>query len=226
MQEWRGGVRLATVLHDAPWLPWPKIALDSLRAGLWTGNNTFRTFSANTLGLVALACGAALCLWVFSHHKPAEQIVALYCAVFGLALAYAGAVAHVSSHGVTSTPSPWYTQVVVTPLVALALVGAARWRRTGAVLAASIALLFGYVLAVTYVFRLIPLYAGFEGRGSLGGILALYRGGFGELSARLDAAALGPAWLIFGLTAAVLALILAQEIRLMLGLRQSLRASL
>ena len=214
MQESRAGIGVLTVLRGAPWLPWPRIALDSARSALWTGNNTFRAFSTMTLNLVLVACGAAFLLWAFSRHKTAERVAAAYCAAFVLALAYAGALAHISSSGVTSTPAPWYTQVVVTPLMALALLGAARGRRAGAVLAAAIALFFGYVLAVTYVFRLIPLYAGFEGRASLGAILPLYGARFGELSARLGATALGPAWMIFGLTAAVLVMVVALEVRM------------
>ena len=125
-------------------------------------------------------------------------------------------------HGATSMPGPWYTQVVVAPLLALGLVGTARTGRAGSALALAIALLFGYVLTLTYVFRLIPLYAGFSGRGSLGGILSLYRTQFGDLTEKLASAALGPAWLIFGLTAAVVALILVQET---LVIRRMLRAS-
>jgi hypothetical protein len=205
------GIRVSTVLAGAPALAWPKIVRDSVRSALWTGNNTFRAFSTKTIDLVALTCLAALALWLFSHRKRADRVAALYCAVFLAALAYAGALANVSSHGVVSTPAPWYTQVIVAPLLAMALAGAARWGRAGTILAACIAMEFGYVLAVTYVFRLIPLYAGFEGRGTVSAILALYRDHAYELSERLGSTALGPAWLIFALTAAVVVMIAVQE---------------
>ena len=79
-------------------------------------------------------------------------------------------------------------------------------------------LLFGYVLVVTYVFRLIPLYAGYEGRNSLHGIAVLYLTRFDALRANLSSVALGSARLIFGLTIAVIVLVVALWVLLFRGL--------
>ena len=221
MLEPREGVGVSAVLRTAPSLRWPAIAAEAARSALWTANSTFRSFSVTTMNIVVVACASALLLWAFSRHGFREWIVAAYCAAFSLALAYAGVLAYIYSGGVKSSPSPWYAQVLVTPLLILSLLGATRWRRAGPVLAALLPLLFGYVLAVTYVFKLIPLYAGYEGRGSIRNIAMLYRTQFGDLSAKLGAAALGPAPLIFGLTAAVIALLVALEILSIRGLVQN-----
>jgi hypothetical protein len=213
-QESRGGVGTAAVWHAAPQVNWPKIAVDSARLGLWTANNTFRTFSIATLNVVIAACAGALLLWAFSRHSPAEWTAAAYCAAFVAALAYEAVQTYVFQHGAVTVPGAWHSQVLVTPLLALALLGAARWRRAGPVFAALLPLLFGYVLAVTYVFKLIPLYAGYEGRGSLREVAIVYGRHFDALSANLGSAALGPVPLVFGLTGVVLVLIAALEVRL------------
>jgi hypothetical protein len=142
-------------------------------------------------------------------------VTTAYCAAFVAALAYAGVETFVFTRGGATTPSAWYSQTLVTPLLLLALLGTARWRRAGLALAALLPLLFGYVLAVTYVFKLIPLYGGYEGRGSLRDIAVLYGRHFDTLSANLGSAALGPVALIFGLTGVVMVLISALEVRLM-----------
>jgi len=218
MPQERAGTGAAAVLRAAPGVDWPKMALDSARMALWTGNNTGRTFSMATLDALIMMAAAGLLLWVLSRRTRAEWTVAAYCAAFMAAIAYAGVQTIVNSHGAARAPSPWYAQTIEAPLLMLCLLGASRWKRGGAWLAAALALLFGYVLAATYVFKLIPLYSGYEGRGTAREIAALYGRHFGELSANLASAALGPVWLIFGLAAAVLAMIALFEMRLLRAL--------
>ena len=208
-EERSSGFHVSTVLRTAPAINWPKVAVDTTHAALWTANNTFRTFSLNTLNLVILVLVAALLLWAFSRHEPAEWVVVAYCTAFLLALAYTRVLTYLA---------PWYAQVLVTPILTLSLLGTARWRRVGRVLAIGLPLLFGYVLLVTYVFKLIPLYAGYQGRSSLHDIGVLYRTQFDGLSANLNLVALGSARLILGLTITVIILILAQEVLLIRGL--------
>lgn len=69
-------------------------------------------------------------------------------------------VGHVYIHGAAMVASPWYAQILTTPLIAMSMLGASRWRRLGTFLAASL------VLAATYAAKLIPLYGGYEGRTS------------------------------------------------------------
>lgn len=219
MQEARLGFGPGMVLGAVPHLWWPKIALDSSRFALWMGNNTFRPLSTKITGAVILTLAAGQLLWAVGRHKTAERVAAAYCGSWLLALAYAAALAHVATYGASSTPSPWYAQVLTAPLLALALLGAAR---RGRFVAAGLALLLGLVAVVTYVFRLIPIYGGMDGRGSVGMVANLYGARFGELVEKLGAAALGPVWLILGLTATVLVLAAFLEWQL---IRQTLRAS-
>jgi hypothetical protein len=221
MQEARAGVGPSKVLGAAFALDWPRVVATSIRAALWTANNTLHSFSLGTMNLVVAVCTAAFLLWILSRHTPREWVVMAYCAAFALALAYAAVVAYVRTGNPLSTPAAWYMQVLVAPTLALLLLGTARWPRSGKVLAIWIALLFGYVLAVTYVFKLIPLYAGYEGRGSLKEIAALYLGRFHLLSANLDSAAIGPAPLIFAMTFEVILLIFTLEILLVRGILAS-----
>ena len=71
-QEARAGVDLPTVLRVAPTVDWPAVVWSSVRVSLWTGNNSFSTFSANTLNLITATSLAALLLWVASRHATAE----------------------------------------------------------------------------------------------------------------------------------------------------------
>jgi len=216
--ESRAGVGPVAILHAAPAMNWPKGVLDTVRLALWTANNTFRTFSMATLNLLIAASVAALLLWAFSRHSWAEWVTITYCAAFSAALAYGGIQSYVYSRGMATTPAAWYTQVLATPLIALALLGTARRRRAGLALAVLLPLLYGYVLAVTYVFKLIPLYAGYDGRASLRDIAILYLRHFHALGANLASDALGPAPLVFGLTGVVIALLAALEFRLIRSL--------
>ncbi len=127
-------------------------------------------------------------------------------------------VAYIATHGASSSPSAWYAQVLVTPALILSVLGAKRWRRAGLVLALALPLLFGYVLALTYVFKLIPLYGGYEGVGSIRNIAMLYGTQFQALSSNLGFVALGSAPVIFGLTLVLLVLIFALEVRMIGGL--------
>jgi hypothetical protein len=210
----RTGVGAVAVLRAIPSMNWPKFSLDSVRLALWTANNTFRTFSMATLNVAIAAAVAGLLLWAFSRHSAAEWVTAAYCAVFVAAVTYAGVQEIVFTRGAATTAAAWYSQPLVAPLLVLSFLGSARWRRAGLAPAALLTLLFGYVLAVTYVFKLIPLYAGYAGRGSLRDIAALYAGHFSELRANLGSTALGPVWLIFGLTGVVVGLVVAINVRL------------
>jgi hypothetical protein len=170
-------------------------------------------------------CTAAFLLWVFSRHTLREWVVAAYSAAFALALAYVTVVVYIGTSNPLSTPSAWYAQVLVAPTLALMLLGTARRPRAGRMLAAAIALFFGYMLASTYAIKLIPLYAGYAGRGSLRDIAAQYFLRIHALSANLNSVALGPATLIFILAFAVVVLIAVLEILLIRGILACTKSS-
>jgi hypothetical protein len=207
MQEARAGIGPAKVLRAAFSLDWPAVAASGIRGALWTGNNTFHSFSVGTMNLLVAVCAAAFLLWVFSRHEGREWVVAGYLWAFGAAIGYAAVVTFVRTGNPLSTPSAWYAQVLVAPMLGLAMLGAARWGGFGKLGRLAITLLFGYVAAVSYVFKLIPMYAGYEGRGSVGEIAALYGERFWDLYAKLDSVALGPGWLVLGLAGGVVVMI-------------------
>lgn len=218
MQESRWGIGPSDVIGAVPTMNWTHVALDSARSALWTANNTFRTFSASTINVVIAACVLALVLWSRAPHVRTEWIIVAYCVTFLVALAYAGAIAHIATRGASSTPSPWYAQVLVPPLLTLGLLGASRTRRFGRPLAGAFALLFGYVLVVTYVFRLIPLYAGYEGRGSVRNIAQLYLTEFTTLRDNLSSATLGSSNAVLLLTVTTVILVIVLETRMIRNL--------
>jgi hypothetical protein len=217
-QESRAGIGLTDVLRVAPTLHWPAVIWSSIRGALWTGNSTFSTLSAATLNLLIAAILLALLLWAASRHTSLEWISVSYCALFALALAYATVVSHIYTHGLANAPSPWYAQVLLAPLMGLALLGLSRWPRPGRFVAALLVLVFGYVLAATYAVKLIPLYGGYESRTSLGSITSLYNHQLRTLAGNLNSVALAPAAIVFALTAVVIVLAIAQQALLIRGI--------
>ena len=217
-QESRVGIGLPEVLAAAPTLNWQAMIWSNLRGALWTGNNTFSSFSVSTLNLMLGIGLLALLLWAATRHRRAEWITVSFCALFALALGYQTVVTHIHTHGVANGPSAWYMQVFSSPLLGLALLGASRRPRIGRWVAALLILLFGYVLAATYAVKLIPLYGGYEARTSLAGVASLYTHQLRTLAANLDMVALAPAPIVFGLAGVVILLVIAQQILLIRGL--------
>jgi hypothetical protein len=205
MQEARSGVAFGDVVRAIPAVDWPSVIVDTARTSLWTANNTFRTFSVATIDLILLTCTAGVVLWVISRKKAPEWVIAAYCALFVAALAFASLQSFAYNRGASPGRSPWFSQPLLAPLLVLAMLGASRFHRAGRIAATLITILFGYVLAATYVVKLIPLYTGYEGTGRLSAVAALYRG-IGALSANRNSAALLPAWLILTLTACIIPL--------------------
>lgn len=212
MQELREGVNPAEALRAIRLERLPAAIDECARNALWTGNNTFRSFSMNTLRAVMVVWTAALALWIATEHRPADWIVLLYAGLFILALAYDTAINYVASHGEATGPCPWYTQTFLVPLLALCFKGTSRSPRAGKVAAVVLMLLFGYVLVATYWVKLIPLYSGFYGRTSLASVTMLYGERLSMLTARLNAVCLVPAGMILFLAGLVTSLAVSQQV--------------
>jgi hypothetical protein len=196
MQELREGIN-PTAAIGAARIEKVAPAIDSyLREALWTGNNTFRSFSVSTLRALIIVWLAGLVLWGRHRRASREWIIVGYGCLFAAALGYDAAINFVASHGETISPGAWYTQVLLVPMLALALLGASRAPRIGRLVAAAIGLLFGYVIVVTYWAKLIPLYSGIASRTSLLSLLSTYRRLPGLLAALGDVS-LGPSAAIF-----------------------------
>jgi hypothetical protein len=209
MQEMRMGIHPADALQ-AIGLGKVIPAVDIyLRQALWTGNNLFRSFSIVTLRLIIFAWLAGLLLWLVSKHKPREWIVAGYMALFVAALGYDAAINFVMSSGETISPAAWYTQILLTPALALAFLGASRWGRIGRVAATAVTFLFGYVIVVTYWEKLIPMYGGLQNRMTLKLLVETYRDS-SRLFKALSEVSPGPAELIVSGAALVTLLVLFQ----------------
>lgn len=217
-QESRAGVGLHAVLLATPNVNWLKTTWSFIHYSLWTGNNTFSTFSANTLNLIIGAGLAGLLLWAVGGHGSAEWITCVYSFLFVLALAYAAGTSFVYSDGAYSSPEPWYTQTLSAPLLGLMLLGASRRPKLGRYVAASLVVLFGYVLATTYAAKLIPLYGGYEGRTSLAATARLYAYGLKGLIANLNSVELAPAAYVCLLAGIVIVLAGAQQFVIIRGL--------
>jgi hypothetical protein len=217
-EESRAGIDVPAVLRVAPTMNWPSVIQSTLHTSLWSGNSSFLTFSANTLDLMIGAGLAALLLWAASRHAGAEWIAFSYCVLFVLALGYAAVASYIHTHGAVIRPGPWYSQVLLAPVLGLAMLGASRWPRLGRVAAALLVLLFGYVLAVTYAGKLIPLYGGYEERTSLAGLAMLYGHRLKVLADNLDSVALAPAVVVFALAGVAILLAAALQMILILDI--------
>jgi hypothetical protein len=214
--ESRGGVGPRQVAAVAVKLPWFRVADNTLRSSLWSGNNSFVSFSGITMRLIIGLWAAALLLGMRGRHGPAEWVTWLYCALFWVAIAYATVADNITSGGANLEPRPWYAQVIAAPMLCLAFLGLSRARRAGQALAAGLVLLFAYVLASTYAVKLIPLYGGYEGRTSLAALFGLYSRHLSFLTANLNSVAMAPAWAIYAgavLVIALAAVLVAQTSR-------------
>jgi len=204
--ESRAGIGLMEVARTAPTLNWLRIIWKSTQASLWTGNNSFMTFSGTTLAAIAALWSISLVFWAISRHKCGEWVTMLYCLFFAAALGYSTVVSSIYTRGILMGPSPWYSQVLLAPMLGLAFLGCARSQRLGKAGATALVALFGYLLIATYIAKLIPLYGGFTGRTSLAGLIELYTTRLDFLMNNLNLISLAPAGLLVTLTALVVAL--------------------
>ena len=82
------------------------------------------------------------------------------------------------------------------------------------------AVLFGYVLSVTYAAKLIPIYSGFRAARPSLTVARLYADGFSGLAANLDSVALAPAGIVLAMAVITIGLAVLQIV-LLVGLLAS-----
>jgi hypothetical protein len=195
-------------LQTALTMPWGSVLMSLARGALWTGNSSFTSFSASTLNLMLALLLVAALLWVRTAWRASgsalEWLIAAGCAVFVVALLYACAMFFAFTKSRVVTATPWYAQALAAPLACLLCLGLSRSGSIGRWIAAALVALSSYVLATTYVAKLIPLYGGYpEGRVRAAQLLAWYFDGTARHREILAATALGNPGVIWPLTALV-----------------------
>lgn len=151
-------------LRALPSLPWWKILIDSAHGALWTGNNSFTSFSAATLNLALAGMLAAAALWLGtirqSAHAAEEWLVAAGCLSYVPALIYYCGMISAYTHEMGISVAAWYLQVLSAPAACLLMLGCARSGWWGRLTSAALVLVSAYILCATYLVKLIPLYSG------------------------------------------------------------------
>jgi hypothetical protein len=210
MQEALGGTSFNELLAAFGRLPW----LQSLRAlvygSLWTGNNSFTSFSSITLTVFVIAIIACCVLLgrrlILGETPSAERIVLLGCMLYTSALLYSTVLSYWYSKGVAITTSPWYTQPAVPVFYCLIFSVLSGSGRIGRLVAGGLVFLSGYIISLTYFAKLIPLYAGYGGgRVVLSELVPWYRQNLHAVVENLSTVALGDPYVILASSFAVTA---------------------
>lgn len=179
MQETAGGAPPRDLLRAALHLPWLRTLWSTAHSALFTGNNSYIAFSALTLALMLALLAVAGAIYFRNGMRQglpaAERILIAGLLLHTLAVAYSTVVAYWSSHGVASTPSPWFWQPIWPAAVLLAMLGLSRDGSLAHYVAISIVWLWTYAIAATWLAKFIPFYAGFsDGRTHLADLPGWY----------------------------------------------------
>jgi len=156
------GVGAGALFGAAMEMPWLQSIASLAHSSLWTGNNSFTTFSSTTIDVMLLLLAASVILYtVHARRQIAEWTLAAAIGLFSIALLLISATFYVGSKHEAIAAMPWYTQLLLAPVLLLAFLGLSRARRWGRIIATMFVMLWGYVLITTYLIKLVPLYSGF-----------------------------------------------------------------
>jgi hypothetical protein len=198
-EEFNGiGIRQASAA--AARIDWPATSAFLARGSIWTGNNSFTTYSRTTLDIMLALLAAGVIMWAIRRREiqPAERAVMGACLLFSAAVGYACCAAFADTHGEVAGASPWYTQVLLAPVLTLAYLGMSRWKRLGSALAICNVALWTWVLLATWTIKLFPMYSGFgAGPMRLHDAWDWYRHGAAARALDLSQTALAPASLLY-----------------------------
>jgi hypothetical protein len=195
------GVGVRQTLAAATRIDWASTASFQARGSLWTGNNSFTTFSKSTLNLVLGLVFLAFAAWGLNRSaiQSGERIVFAGIVLFSAAVAYASCAAFADKNGEVPGASPWYTQVLLAPLMALATLGMSRWKGLGRALAICTTAVWTWILVATWTVKLFPMYSG--GRTApvhLNDVKEWYVHGAAAHASDLSLLALAPAPVLYG----------------------------
>jgi hypothetical protein len=208
------GVGPRQLLQAALDLPWRESIVSMAHSSLWTGNNSFTTFSAKTVDVMLLLVAVALVLY-FARFKSriAEWTVVAASFLFWIALLVVTVTFYAASNHAVIGATPWYTQVLLVPVMLLAFLGISRAPRWARILAPLFVLLWSYVLIATYLIKLLPLYGGFPALRRIPDFLALYWQQHEQINAMLRTVCPASApvlWIFIGAAAVLSALLSVQ----------------
>ena len=160
-QEEFDGIGVRQALAATTRIDWVATAGFLARGSLWTGNNSFTSFSRTTLNIVLALLFLAVAAWGLRRRvtPPAEQIVFAAIVLFSVAVGYASCANFAHTNGDAAGASPWYTQVLLAPVMALAYLGMSRWRGFGPILGACTTAIWTWVLVATWTIKLFPMYS-------------------------------------------------------------------
>lgn len=209
--EESSGVTVQSAVGSLASIPWAKSIPFMARGAFWMGNSSFTDFSVNTMNLVLVLLALALLLYLRGTPKRTTEIfLAAPVLLFLAAMIYVAGSSYSYTKGLATAASPWYLQAVMPAGLCIALLGCQRVGRWGRRLASSMAILWAYVLAATYLAKLFPLYGGFPGgRSTLREILHWYGSAWPRTSDILATTAMAPPALLLCLTVALLTLLIA-----------------
>lgn len=166
MQETMKGVSLAAIAGETVKVEWLPTVLSFVRATMWTGNNSFSSFSQITLSLLltGYAAGIArlICRFLKRERHAEDGLMMFFCIGYAAALAYSAVVTALYTDGRSAVPSPWYALPAV-PVVLCLIFNGARYRVWRGCMAAWMTAISSYILCATYWAKLIPFYSGYTG---------------------------------------------------------------
>ena len=163
MVEATGGLGLPDYWTAATTMPWMNTMTSMAHGSLWTGNNSFTSFSAATLNviLVLLFIGAGRFISTVHRNRTAAWIVILAIVFYAAGLAFTAVAFYASSKGGLIAPMPWYAQVLLIPIALISIAGMLEIRSPwGWLCASALTMVWNYVMAATFFLKLIPLYGG------------------------------------------------------------------
>jgi hypothetical protein len=156
------GTGIRQTLAAVPRLDWPAATGFLARGSIWTGNNSFTSYSRTTLNIMLALLILAIAAWARHRRaiQPAEQVVFAGIVLFAGAIAYASCADFADSHGEFQATGPWYSQLLLAPVMALAYLGMSRSNWIGRMLAICTVELWTWVLCATWTIKLFPMYSG------------------------------------------------------------------
>ncbi|HEY3838684.1 MAG TPA: hypothetical protein VGL72_19030 [Bryobacteraceae bacterium] len=197
--EETSGVSTSGALSSLASIPWLKSLPFMARGAFWMGNSSFTDFSVGTMNLVLLLLTIAVALYC-RHARKVDAFLWAPFVLFCGAMLYVTGSSYAYTKGLAIAASPWYLQAVMPLLLCVALLGCQRSGAAGRGIAIVSVILWGYVLAVTYTAKLLPLYGGFGGgRSTLHDIARWYLHDWQRTSDILSTTSLMPSALLAGL---------------------------